>query len=86
MCCLKSLQYAIVQAPFHAAYLNAVFGNVFDQRDTLLCTALLLNPGQFSRAMSYSAAAQQQRTLACTPFSSYLGSEHTLQLLVWSVH
>ena len=33
------------QAPFDAAYFNSVFGNVYDQRDTLLRTALLLKPG-----------------------------------------
>ncbi|KAK9909502.1 hypothetical protein WJX75_003231 [Coccomyxa subellipsoidea] len=33
------------QGPFDAAFLNAVFGNVFDQRETLLRTALLLRPG-----------------------------------------
>ena len=34
------------QGLFDAAYFNAVFGNVFDQRDELLRTALLLKPGQ----------------------------------------
>ncbi|KAK9816431.1 hypothetical protein WJX72_000132 [[Myrmecia] bisecta] len=33
------------QGPFDAAFFNAVFGNVYDQRDTLLHAALLLKPG-----------------------------------------
>lgn len=34
-----------MQGPFDAAYFNAVFGNVYDQRDTLLRASLLLRPG-----------------------------------------
>ncbi|CAL8467470.1 g7008 [Coccomyxa elongata] len=33
------------QGPFDAAFFNAVFGNVYDQRETLLRAALLLRPG-----------------------------------------
>lgn len=36
----------VMQGLFDAAYFNAVFGNVYDQRDELLRTALLLKPGQ----------------------------------------
>jgi len=39
------------QGLFDAAYFNAVFGNVFDQRDELLRTALLLKPGKHTSAM-----------------------------------
>ncbi|KAL0039683.1 hypothetical protein WJX77_005068 [Trebouxia sp. C0004] len=35
------------QGLFDAAYFNAVFGNVFDQRDELLRTVLLLKPGGY---------------------------------------
>lgn len=35
------------QGLFDAAYFNAVFGNVYDQRDELLRTLLLLKPGGF---------------------------------------
>lgn len=38
--------HLILQGLFDAAYFNAVFGNVYDQRDELLRTALLLKPGQ----------------------------------------
>ena len=41
----------MAQGLFDAAYFNAVFGNVFDQRDELLRTALLLKPGQHTSAM-----------------------------------
>ena len=34
-----------VQGPFDAAFFNAVFGNVFDQREALLRASLLLIPG-----------------------------------------
>ena len=34
------------QAPFDACFFNAVFGNVFDQRSSLLAAALLLRPGK----------------------------------------
>ena len=37
--------HLILQGLFDAAYFNAVFGNVYDQRDELLRTALLLKPG-----------------------------------------
>ncbi len=33
------------QGPADAVFLNAVFGNVFDQRAALLAAALLLRPG-----------------------------------------
>ena len=33
------------QGPFHAAFFNAVFGNVADQRAALLAVALQLRPG-----------------------------------------
>ena len=33
------------QGPFDAAFFNSVFGNVFDQREALLRTCLLLKPG-----------------------------------------
>ena len=33
------------QGPFDAALFNAVFGNVFDQREALLRACLLLKPG-----------------------------------------
>ena len=33
------------QGPFHAAFFNAVFGNVADQRAALLAGALQLRPG-----------------------------------------
>lgn len=36
----------LLQGLFDAAYFNAVFGNVYDQRDELLRTALLLKAGQ----------------------------------------
>jgi SAM-dependent methyltransferase len=32
-------------APFDAAFFNAVFGNLHDQREALLRVALLLRPG-----------------------------------------
>lgn len=35
----------LIQGPFDAVFFNAVFGNVYDQRDTLLRAALLLRPG-----------------------------------------
>lgn len=41
-----------LQGPFDAAYLNAVFGNVYDQRETLLRTSLLLRPGEPLRRTS----------------------------------
>ena len=41
---LKS-NHLVLQGLFDAAYFNAVFGNVYDQRDELLRTALLLKPG-----------------------------------------
>ena len=41
----------LAQGLFDAAYFDAVFGNVFDQRDELLRTALLLKPGQHTPAM-----------------------------------
>ena len=53
-CCKET---GLLQAPFHAAYLNAVFGNVYDQKDTLLSTALLLKPGQSFLTLPCSAAA-----------------------------
>ncbi len=34
-----------VQGPFDAAFFNAVFENVFDQREALLRASLLLTPG-----------------------------------------
>lgn len=34
-----------VQGPFDAAFFNAVFGNVYDQREALLRACLLLKPG-----------------------------------------
>ena len=37
--------HVALQGLFDAAYFNAVFGNVYDQRDELLRTALLLKPG-----------------------------------------
>lgn len=36
-----------LQGPFDAAFFNSVFGNILDQREALLCTALLLKPGMF---------------------------------------
>lgn len=54
---VKSCQM-VLQGLFDAAYFNAVFANVYDQRDELLRTALLLKPGQscsvFSVMMSQS--------------------------------
>jgi hypothetical protein len=53
-CCLLNAASALplpknllllAQGLFDAAYFNAVFGNVFDQRDELHRTALLLKPG-----------------------------------------
>lgn len=41
----NAIHVAGLQGPFDAAFFNAVFGNVFDQRDTLLRTALLIRPG-----------------------------------------
>jgi len=41
----------LAQGLFDAAYFNAVFGNVFDQRDELLRTTLLLKPGKHTAAM-----------------------------------
>ena len=35
-----------VQSPFDAAFFNAVFGNVYDQREALLRASLLLRPGK----------------------------------------
>ena len=37
-----------VQGPFDAAFFNAVFGNLFDQREALLRASLLLRPGSRS--------------------------------------
>jgi len=57
-CCLLNAASALplprllaVATGFDAAYFNAVFGNVFDQRDELLRTALLLKPGKHTSAM-----------------------------------
>jgi hypothetical protein len=38
------------QGPFDAAFFNAVFGNVYDQREALLRACLLLKPGARPRA------------------------------------
>lgn len=36
------------QGPFDAALFNAVFGNIYDQREALLRTCLLLRPGKLN--------------------------------------
>ena len=43
----------VLQGLFDAAYFNAVFGNVYDQRDELLRTSLLLKPGQYAWSSSW---------------------------------
>ncbi len=54
-CCIciatAKIVLLLAQGLFDAAYFNAVFGNVFDQRDELLRTALLLKPGKHTSAM-----------------------------------
>lgn len=37
-----------LQGPFDAAFFNSVFGNILDQRQALLFTALQLKPGEDS--------------------------------------
>ena len=46
-----------MQAQFDAAFYNSVFGNVYDQRDDLLRTALLLKPGRSWLADAESSIA-----------------------------
>lgn len=55
----------VLQAQFDAALFNSVFGSVYDQRDTLLRTALLLKPGDIAGCVMLQTCVCRSLAIVC---------------------